>query len=165
MSLTTPHPIWTSCGTNPWEINRAIIAAKMLSDRYLTDWLQRHWTENRGGVCSLPGCRQQGVAGTLEDLLLLCHSLEQARGGLHNLASKVSSEHAVLGIVINDIFGNHSTGDKMQLLLDPSTIPLVIQATQILGNHIRDRLMYLGRAWCYTLHRERVTQLGLLKYR
>ena len=39
MSLMHPHPLWSSCGSNPFEIHKAITAAKMLSGRYLTDTL------------------------------------------------------------------------------------------------------------------------------
>ena len=31
MSLTTPHPLWTTSGSNPFEINKSIIVARLLS--------------------------------------------------------------------------------------------------------------------------------------
>ena len=40
MSLTNPHPIWTSCNSNPWQVHKAVTACRMLSGRYLTDQLQ-----------------------------------------------------------------------------------------------------------------------------
>ena len=42
MSLTRPHPIWSTCGSNPYEINKAVVQARMLSGRYVTDQLARH---------------------------------------------------------------------------------------------------------------------------
>ena len=40
MSLTQTHPMFTSCGSNSYEVSKAIIQAKMLSGRYRTDKLQ-----------------------------------------------------------------------------------------------------------------------------
>ena len=56
MSLIRTHPIWSSCGPNPFECHKAVITTRMLSGRYLTDKLQRHWTHNKAGACLLPGC-------------------------------------------------------------------------------------------------------------
>ena len=70
MSLTRPHPIWTTCGSNPFESHKASIASRMLSGRYLTDKLQRHWTMNKTGVCLLPTCSPP-AEGSLEHIAKL----------------------------------------------------------------------------------------------
>ena len=69
MSLARPHPIWTSCGSNPFECHKASLASRMLSGRYLTDKLQRHWTVNKAGLCLLPTCSPP-AEGSLDHLLL-----------------------------------------------------------------------------------------------
>ena len=46
MSLTTPHLIWSTCGSNPYEVHKAVIQAKIISGRYVTDKLSRYWTQN-----------------------------------------------------------------------------------------------------------------------
>ena len=74
MSLVKPHPIWTSCGSNPFEVNKAVIQARMLSGRYITDQLARHWTSNSAGFCTLPNC-SMNTYGSLEHLLLVCPAL------------------------------------------------------------------------------------------
>ena len=51
MSLRLPHPIWLAAGSNPFECRKAVIAARMLSDRYPTKVLQRHWSQNKLGYC------------------------------------------------------------------------------------------------------------------
>ena len=67
MCLTKPHPIWYSCGSNPFECHKAVIAAMMVSGRYLTDRLQRPWsTNNKEGLCLLPTCCLSQASGTLE---------------------------------------------------------------------------------------------------
>ena len=74
MSLSRPHPIWSSCCSNPFVVHKAETSARMLSGRYLTDKLQRHWTSNQVGECLLPRCNPPS-AGTLEHLLLFCPAL------------------------------------------------------------------------------------------
>ena len=77
MSLTKPHLLWTSCGSSSFETHKALITAKMLAGRYLTDSLQRHWTDNKAGVCLLPACKPLQVQGTLVHILLYCASLHE----------------------------------------------------------------------------------------
>ena len=45
MSLSTPHPIWTTAGS-PFEVSKAVVSARMLSGRYRTDRLARHWSNS-----------------------------------------------------------------------------------------------------------------------
>ena len=63
MSLRSPHPLWTTAGSNSFEVSKAIVQAQMLSGRYPTDYLSRHWT-NRDGSCSLPSCKDLNTPGT-----------------------------------------------------------------------------------------------------
>ena len=145
MSLTKSQPVWTSCGSNSYEIHKASVAVKMLSGRYPTDMLRRHWTDNTAGYCLLTGCKPLLVQGTLEHLLLFCPSLGEKRQTLLALVSRVSSEHPILRVILANLFCRSSnTQDLMQLLLDCSVVPYVIQAAQM----IIERLQYLGRAWC-----------------
>ena len=165
MSLTQPHPIWTSCGSNRFECHKAVTAARMLSGKYLTDWLQRHWTDNQEGTCLLPACAQAKAQGTLQHLLLYCPSLDHIRKKLFNLFTRVCMEDPIIFDIVSSAFLTDDTDTKMQLLLDCSTMPAVIQASQQYGTLFRDRILYLGRTWCYNIHRERMTQLGLYNYR
>ena len=77
MSLSRPHPIWTSAGS-PFEVRKAVVSARMLSGRYRTDILISHWNNsNPLGLCRLPGC--EGETGTLTHILLHCPALGEAR--------------------------------------------------------------------------------------
>ena len=164
MSLSRPHSLWTSCGSNPFECHKAVVAARMLSGSYLTDKLQRHWTQNREGICLLDQCIP-GSEGSLEHILLRCQALSMTRYKLMSLAGRVSLEHHQLSFIISQFFNSDSQDALMQLLLDCSTIPIVIQSTLLYGPFIRDRLHYLGRTWCYNIHRERMNLLGLHEFR
>ena len=164
MSLSSPHPIWTSCGPCPFESRKAVIASRMLSGKYLTDKLQRHWTQNREGLCLLPACTPPSE-GSLEHILLHCTALAQTRARLHKLSRAVAKESALLFEIITSILESDNVDLTMQLILDSSVIPIVIKTTQSFGNHTRDRLLYLGHTWCYNIHRERMNQLGHFKFR
>ena len=165
MSLSRPHQILTSCGSNTFEVHKAMTTLKMLSGRYLTDMMQRHWTQNKAGFCRLPGCIPLQLPGTLEHILLFCPSLHEKRQGLLSLTARVAKEHPALQSILHKSQASTDPGDLMQLLLDCTVIPCVIGATQTFGSYIVNRLLYLGRTWCYNIHRERVTQLGLLQVR
>ena len=81
MSLSTPHPHWLHAGS-PFEVRKAVIACRMLSGRYRTDRLSRHWTkDNPNGYCRLPGCHDQ--VGDLQHILLSCTALTESRTGIH----------------------------------------------------------------------------------
>ena len=56
MSLQEPHPMWKAAGSNPYEVSKTIVQAKMLSGQYRTEQLCRFWSNNRLGVCLAPGC-------------------------------------------------------------------------------------------------------------
>ena len=51
MSLSRPHPIWTTARTSPYETEKACVQARMLSGRFRTEELARHWTTNKDGYC------------------------------------------------------------------------------------------------------------------
>ena len=76
-SLLVLHPIWRLTGNCSYEVNKSIIAAKILSGRYRTEALSRHWSGNIGGYCAMSTCDK--VVGDLEHLLLACPALEETR--------------------------------------------------------------------------------------
>ena len=165
MSLTKPHPIWTACGSNPFECHKAVIASRMLSGKYLTDRLQRHWTQNKSGKCLLPNCLPASD-GSLEHLLLHCSALSHTRSKLLSLCVKIANEDDKLGEIINSVLLSSCEGiehGKMQFLLDCSVMPRVVAMTQNSGTVLRGRLLYIGRT--YSIHRERMNQLGMLDFR
>ena len=164
MSLCKPHPIWSSCGPNPWECNKAVTSCRMLSGKYLTDQLQRHWTLNTSGDCLLPACSPRSL-GSLEHLLLHCSALRNTREKMIRLSYKVSTESSELANIIITTLNSGDQKGLMQLLLDCTAVPGVIRCTQQSGSQTCDRLLYLGRTWCHSIHRERMTQLGLFRFR
>ena len=105
------------------------------------------------------------MSGTLEHLLIFCPALNQTRSRLLNLVTKVSLEHQAISQILNSALSRADSSGMVQLLLDCTVLPEVILAVQTYGKLIQDRLLYLGRTWCYNIHRDRMTQMELLKFR
>ena len=82
LGLSRCHPIFWTCGSSPWEVDKATTQARLLSGRYRLESLTSHWVPwNREGMCSLPDCWKTAVAheGTVQSFLLDCPSLSSTR--------------------------------------------------------------------------------------
>ena len=124
MSLLTPHPLWSTCGSNSYEVCKAIIQAKMLSGRYRTDQLLRHFTDNDGS-CVI--CSDQ-VPGNIQHLLLICPALTDTRNRLWNNFDSNSDMSDLAKSFVKNSF--KSIENATQLLLDPSVLSGVISIKQ-----------------------------------
>ena len=154
MSLHTTHPLWTYCGSNSYEISKAIVQAKMLSGRYRTDQLLRHFSEN-DGFCNL--CCQK-ILGSIEHLLLQCPVLEESRKQLHlNLIANINISESAKSLIHNSF---QSIKTATQMLLDCTALPTVISARQTEGPSVIQQLFRFSRSWCYTIHKTRLKLLG-----
>ena len=148
MSLSNPHPIWLHA-RSPFEVGKAVIVARMLSGRYKTDRLTRHWSsDNPDGLCRLPDCLNQ--EGNLQHILLHCPALADARVKMISFWSAFLVSRPALFPVVE-----HYTmkADHLlpQFLLDPSCLPLVISTNQAHPNTLQDCL-FISRTWCYAVH-------------
>ena len=84
MSLTKPHPIWTTTGSNPYEVSKAIQQARLLSGRYRSQSLVSHWNPlNREGYCLSPSCTQ--VKETVEHILIDCQAYNEQKSKIYSL--------------------------------------------------------------------------------
>ena len=158
MSLSKPHPIWTTCGNNSYEICKATIQAKMLSGRYRTDRLLRHFSSSNNGLCQL--CSENEI-GSLEHLLINCSALKSTRTQIfQKLSQNLSPETKN---ILHQIFSTQtSTEQKVQLLLDSSAVPLVISASQRNPN-VMNEIFKFSRNWCYCINKNRLKLIGRWK--
>ena len=77
MSLSRPHPIWTTCGNNYYEVSKAVIQARFLSGRYRCETLTSHFTTGKTSLqCSI--CPEKST-GSVEHILLFCSALKDIR--------------------------------------------------------------------------------------
>ena len=155
MSLTCSHPIWSTVGSNPYEVTKAIQQARLLSGRYRTECLSRHWQDNPQGYCLVPGCSDN--VETVQHILLECEAYNQNRDRLSKLW--LSNKNPIIKNIISETLSS-SREYQVQFILDCSVLPAVISASQQYGSCILDTLFYLTRTWCYSIHRSRMKLLG-----
>ena len=151
MSLSRPHPIWTSAGSSNYEVKKATVQARMLSGRYRTCWLRRHWSGDPTGSCQVPDC--DGQPGTL------LHIATAECSGLHSAKVKAV---ALWGIFLRSnrnlfpIIRDFSLGDPkhfLEFLVDPTTKPTVLSLAQAHPEEpIVSKLCYMTRTLRYTAH-------------
>ena len=124
----------------------------------------RHWSKyNAQGLCSYKPCQENNTVESTEHVLLQCPSYDNRRTNMINLCLK-TPEAPTRSLVTNFLFGTPK--DKLvQLLLDPSPLPEVISCAQCYGDQVFNDIFYLGRTWCFSLHRERAKRLGLWNFK
>ena len=168
MSLTKTHPIWTSCSNNSYKVSKSVIEAKLLSGRYRSDRLTRHFQRNTSnGDCRI--CNEK-VPSTIEHLLLQCHSLAATRCNMFNWVTERQDLSARTKAIISEIFSSTSVTDKIQLLLDCSCLPETwLQKSSFLnssfltnpissrqdGDQTQSEIFKFARTWCFSVHVQR----------
>ena len=153
-------PLITSCHGNPHEVRKATIQLRMLSGRYRTDWLRRHWSGESSGFCRVPGC--SGISpGTLSHLATGdCTGLALATKDASTHWSNFLANQPYLRPLILQI----ASGDKddfLGFLLNPTTHHSVISLTQSQGDIVTEHVCHLTRTWLYLHHRARFRALDL----
>ena len=158
MSLTSCHPIFASAGSSPSKVAMATVQATMISGRYRTEALCSHWT-NRSGKCLLSEeCMDQ-----LEDIphiITQCCALNPSRERLMDYTRKYSARLSppLASLLLNLCSKTDKT--LCNFLLDCSTLPEVISATQIHGPIVHEHLFNVTHTWIFVLHRDRLKKLG-----
>ena len=163
MSLTRPHPLWTTAGSSPSKVAMASIQAVMISGRYRSESICRHWSpKNKDGFCLLsPSPSGSKTVETLTHILYFCVSLQPTRDKLKLLALNYSAGvPEIRDIVINYLVYPTDPDLTCQVLLDCSVVPCVISAVQHHGRLVLDHLFHITRIWVYNLHKQRMKILG-----
>ena len=166
MSLIETHPVWTTA-VSAFEVSKAATVAEMLSGRYITKHRARHWNkENPDGLCQLCMVTHADVVeeGTLDHILLRCICLQETRAKACSLWNGYISDKPFLQPIVEECNTGLSGDDLrpcLELLLDPSTVPIVISTCQDLGKGILSHLLYLTRTWCHMHHLRRKRLLKL----
>ena len=157
MSLSRPHPLWTTCGNNSYEVSKAVIQARFLSGRYRCEKLTSHFTSTKSSpLCSI--C-PDGSIGSVEHILLFCSALEDVRSQLLANLQKNESISKETKQIIQFNF-TLSTSTKVQLLIDPSVLPDVIRETQNGNYDLIEEMFRFTRNWCFSIHRQRLKLQG-----
>ena len=159
MTISSPHPIFLSAGSSPYEVTKAGVQALFLSGRYRTELLCRFWSKNPHGYCLGPNCTGKEILEDEEHILLYCSSLAATRQTLVNFTMNYTKGFPIIsGILLT--FTNPNHPQFFQFLLDCSVIPQVISLSQEHGREALYHLFKVTRTWCYSLHRDRLKMLG-----
>ena len=151
----SPHPIYGTAGSNPYEVAKAVVQGRMLSGRYRTELLTRHWSSNQLGFCKGIFCNQ--VPESLEHILLWCPSYNQIRAQTVRLW--VNNQDPYVYRLIVNILGS-SPSVLVKFILDASTNSQTIALVQVLGPEVLKIIFHLTRTWCFSIHRKRLSLLG-----
>ena len=127
MSLSRRHPTW-SWSVTSYQVNKCVVVSRMLSERFRSGSLLRHFYEHVTGLCELCG---EEVEDLPHILLPRCPLLKDRADLLKCFARDTLSENKTASEIFFAIFDDEDDNAKMQILLDPSTIPVIIAATQI----------------------------------
>ena len=160
MSLLKPHQIWVTAGSNPYEVSKAVVQAQLLSARYRSEQLCRHWSSNDQGWCQSPTCFEQ--VETTEHILVTCPGYQEPRERLKRMW--LSSQEPTIHQLASEALSS-SPEKFLQFVLDCTVIPSVITAKQIHGQVVFQKLFHLTRTWCFTVHRERMRLLNRWNFR
>ena len=162
MSLQNPHPLWTTSNDSPFEINKSLVVAKMMSGQYRSDWHTRHWSKlNKDGFCPL--CPGSSIPGTLEHMLVVCPALEDKRALLYEYWYDQTKNNHLLQNLLQTMLSSE-TLSLVQFLLDPSAEPKVIFGCQLKNFNLED-VFKLTRTFCYGLHRRRLQLIGRFNHK
>ena len=153
------HPVWSHCPPSSTAVRAATIQARMLSGRYRTDWLRRHWGAGETGVCRLPGCNHPQA--DLEHLLTgACPAIAPTLATTLHHWNNLLLHHPLLIPIVHAAL-LLPPAPFVTFLLDPSTDPSVISLTQLYGTDLLTPLFRLSRMWVWAAHRQRLRLLGL----
>ena len=156
MSLSRPHLLWTTCGNNVYQLNKACIQAKYLSGRFRTERLLSNFAVENSPFCQLHPEQEQ--VGDLLHHLVSCPSLSSRRTLLFEYWDQVSNSCPPA----NEILLKMKTTSPeyfLQFVLDCSVLPDVIAAAQIHGMELYNILFKATRTYCYSLYRARLKLL------
>ena len=129
----------------------------MLSGRYRTEYLCRHWSMNSHGYCQAPSCKEANEVETLSHILLRCPSYELPRKKIVDLWLSTNL-HCIFKLVSDVLLGPPEV--LLNFILDASTHPTVISLHQTYGDQVFSIVFHLTRTWCFYMHRERAKLLG-----
>ena len=113
------HPIFSLAGDNCFEVHKATVVARMISGRYRTDYLARHWNSRDTGACKV--CNR-GETGDLLHLVTRCAQLRSIKNKMNTLATDKSSALLPLRQLLYRLMHQSNDGHLLHFLLEPSVV-------------------------------------------
>ena len=161
MSISSTSPLLTLCKTSQHEVRKLTVQLRMLSGRYRTCWLRRHWGGDPSGDCQIPGC-MPGSPGTLAHVATgQCRGLADATAAAAEQWAHFAFTYPHIHPLLRSIATDASSEEFLAFLLDPTTNARVITLAQQVGKDVMSEVSFLTRSWLYEHHRARLRALGL----
>ena len=152
-SVQKPHMIWACSMHHPFETAKSTIVAKMITGRYRTDMLKRHWSDNKEGYCMAYTCHK--VKGDLAHMLIVCPALEHTREKIRTMWYIKSSMLPSLQALILSVW-KMSPELQVQFILDPMFFSEVVHLYQTFGYYVLHQLLYLTRTYAFHMHKSKL---------
>ena len=157
-SLSQPGLAWLAAKGSSFECAKSTIVCKMISGRYRSESLCRHWSAtNKLGHCLASTCTE--VVGDLEHILVVCPALEHVRERLRKMWLERTSQSPALNEMIKMVFIS-SPPVQVQFILDPTLFDGVNMLVELYGIPVLLHVMYLTRTYAYYMHREKLILQG-----
>ena len=157
-NLRKPSLHWLYSTNKSYECAKTTVVARMLSGRYRTENLCRHWgSSNHEGFCLATTCTD--VVEDLVHILVECPALETVRNRMIAMWLERSDSYPSLHQMLKMVVA--SPPDIItQFVLTPWCFDGVSMLAEIYGQAILDHIIYLTRTYAYHIHRERLMQRG-----
>ena len=156
-TLTTPHPVWSTAVTSSFETRKATVLARMVSGRFRSDYMARHWSGNRQGFCLAHTCNQ--TVGDLKHLLIQCPALAPVRQRMWDMFFTKSVQFPAL-LHFLQWLEKSSPETQLQFLLDPTAFQEIWEIWELFGQPAFNHVYYLTRTYAYYLYRQRQIMAG-----
>ena len=124
----------------------------MMSGRFRTEYLSRHWTSNKLGNCLLASCH--GAVGNLEHMLITCPGLSTVRSRMWEM---IFSRMGKLLPLKNFAFQIYLSSPEVQLqfFMEPLACTDVNDMCNLYVQTIINIVYYCVRTYVYYIHREK----------
>ena len=156
-SLNTPSLIWSTATSSSFECRKASIMARMVSGRFRTEYMARHWSSNKLGYCMAETCLQ--TIGSLQHLLIDCPALSDVRQRMWTMIFDKTVQYPALFQFLLEL-EKSSPELQMQFFLDPTAIPAILEVWELFGQQAVDHVYYLARTYVYYLYRKKQILMG-----
>ena len=155
-SVKFPHIVWSTARSS-FESRKATCLARMMSGRFRSEYLTRHWSTNKQGLCLAETCRD--TVGDLEHMLVLCPALAPVRARMWNLMFDKAMAFPPLYTFFLAL-EKSPPSTKLQFFLDPTAFQDILDTIQMCGQAVLELLCYLTRTYAYYLYREKQKLVG-----
>ena len=149
-TIGRPHLIWEFSKSHPFESSKAIIIARLMSGRYRTDQLRRHWTQNKEGFCLAPTCDR--VVGDVPHMFVTCPAIETIKGRIMSFWQKKTLLCPALASFLAKV-ERFPPEAFIQFLLNPTIFPEVVSLCQLYGLGVLGHICHLTRTYAFHVDR------------